>query len=70
MLAPRYLKLALKSHRTDGLTVGGTDGWMKFHPILKDFVSYRDHCPATIRDYAASKKQGKATADLMIPLGK
>ena len=53
------------------------DGWMdgradvrtEFLPILQDFVPCRGRCPATLCDFTTSKKQGKGTADLMMPFG-
>ena len=45
------------------------DGSMEFLPILQDLVPYQGRCPATFRDFTTSKKQGKGTADLMMPFG-
>ena len=55
--------------RMDGRTDGWTDGRMENLPILQDFVPYQGCCPATFCDFTTSKKQGKATADHMMPLG-
>ena len=46
-----------------------TDGRTEFLPILQDFVPCRGRCPATFCNFVTSKKQGKGTADLMMPLG-
>ena len=47
-----------------------TDGRTEILPILQDFVPYRGRCPATAqlrpKNYI---KQGKGTADHMMPLG-
>ena len=48
---------------------GRTDGRTEFLPILQDFVPCRGRCPATLLDFTTSKKQGKGTADLMMPFG-
>ena len=48
---------------------GRTDGWTEFLPILQDFVPCRGRCPATFCDFTTSKRQGKGTADLMMPFG-
>ena len=45
------------------------DGQTEFLPILQHFVPCRGHCPATLCDFTPSKKQGKGTADLMMPFG-
>ena len=46
-----------------------TDGWtyqrMEFLPILQD----SGRCPATLYNFKTAKKQGKGTADLMMPFG-
>ena len=42
---------------------------MEFLPILQDFVPCWGRCPATLLDLTTSKKQGKGTADLMMPFG-
>ena len=41
----------------------------EFLPIQQDFVPCRGRCPATLCDFTTSKKQGKGTADLMMPFG-
>ena len=56
-LAPRPLQLALRPRRTE------------FLPILQDFVPCRGRCPATLCNFTTSKKQGKGTADLLMPFG-
>ena len=51
---------------------GQTDGRMdklEFLPILQDFVPCWGCSPVTLQDLTTSKKQGKGTADLMMPLG-
>merc|ERR1712035_123638 len=48
---------------------GLTDGRTEFLPILQDFVPCWGRCPATLCDFTTSKKQGKGTADLMMPFG-
>ena len=45
------------------------DGWTEFLPILQDFVPCWGRCPATLWDFTTLKKQGKGTADLMMPFG-
>ena len=49
------------------------DKWMdrrtEFLPILQDFVPSRGRCPATLCNFKTAKKQGKGTADHMMPLG-
>ena len=46
------------------------DGWMENLPTLQDFVPYWDHCPATAQFQLKNCiKQGKGTADHMMPLG-
>ena len=42
---------------------------MEFLPILQDFVPCWGCCPATLCDFTTSKRQGKGTADLMMPFG-
>ena len=42
---------------------------MEFLAILQDFVPYRGRCPAIPWDFMTLKKQGKGTADLMMPFG-
>ena len=42
---------------------------MEFLPILQDFVPSRGRCPATLCDFQTAKKQGKGTADHMMPFG-
>ena len=44
------------------------DGQMEFLPILQDFIPCWGRCPATVWDKTTSKKQGKETADLVMPL--
>ena len=46
-----------------------TDVRTEFLPILQDFVPCRGRCPATLCDFTTSKKQGKGTADFMMPFG-
>ena len=46
-----------------------TDGRTEFLPILQDFVPSRGRCPATLCDFKTAKRQGKGTADHMMPLG-
>ena len=41
----------------------------EFLRILQDFVPCWGRCPATLCDFVTSKKQGKGTADLMMPFG-
>ena len=53
----------------DGRTNGRTDGQMEFLHILQVFVPCRGRCPATFCDFTTSKKQGKGTADLLMPFG-
>ena len=53
----------------DGRTDGWMDGWMEFLPILQDLVPCRGRCPAMFCDFTSSKRQGKGTADLMMPFG-
>ena len=53
----------------DGRTDRRTDVRTEFLPILQDFVPCRGRCPAIHRDFTISKKQGKGTADLMMPFG-
>ena len=48
---------------------GRTDGQMEFFPILLDFVPCRGRCPANFCDFTTLDKQGKGTADLMMPFG-
>ena len=48
---------------------GRTDGRTEFLPILQDFVPCWGRCPATLCDFSTSKRQGKRTADLMMPFG-
>ena len=45
------------------------DKQMEFLPILQDFLPCRGRCPATLCDFTTSKKQGKGTADPMMPFG-
>ena len=45
------------------------DGCTEFLPILQDFVPSWDRCPATLCNFKTVKKQGKGTADHMMPLG-
>ena len=47
----------------DGWTYGRTE----FLSILQDFVPCWGRCPATFYDFTTSKRQGKGTADLMMP---
>ena len=55
----------------DGRTYGRTDGRTENLPILQDFVPYRGRCPAKAQlQPKNSIKQGKGTADHMMPLGK
>ena len=42
---------------------------MEFFPILQDFVPCWGRYPATFRDFTISERQGKGTADLMMPFG-
>ena len=54
----------------DGRTDGRTDGRMEILPILQDFVPYRGRCPTTAPlQPENSLKQGKGTADHVMPLG-
>ena len=53
----------------NGRADGQADGWTEFLPILQDFVPCWGCCPATFCDFVTSKKQGKGTADLMMPFG-
>ena len=50
-----------------------TDVWMDIRteslPILQDFVPCWGRCPANFCDFTTSDKQGKGTADLMMPFG-
>ena len=63
--------------RTDGWTDGETDGQMdgrmdvhiEFLPILQDFVPSWGRCPATLCNFKTAMKQGKGTANHMMPLG-
>ena len=56
--------------RTDGWTDGRMDGRTENLPILQDFVPYRGRCPATAQLQPKNcVKQGKGTADHMMPLG-
>ena len=49
---------------------GRTDGRTENLPILQDFVPYRGRCPATAQLQPKNCiKQGKGTADHMMPLG-
>ena len=48
---------------------GRTDGQTEFLPILQDFVPCWGRSPATLCNITTSKKQGKGTADLMMPFG-
>ena len=50
-------------------TDGCTDGRTESLSILQDFISCRGRCPATFCDFTTSKKQGKGTADPMMPFG-
>ena len=46
------------------------DGQTENLPILQDFVPYRGRCPATAQLQPKNCiKQGKGTADHMMPLG-
>ena len=45
------------------------DGQTEFLPILEDFLSCGGRCPSTFCNFTTSKKQGKGTADLMMPFG-
>ena len=54
---------------SEGQPEGGADGRTEFLPILQDFVPCRGRCPATFCDFTTSKRQGKGTADLMMPFG-
>ena len=42
---------------------------MEFLPIIQDFAPCWGRCPATLCDFTTSKKQGKGTADLLMPFG-
>ena len=54
----------------DGRTDRRTDGETENCPILQDFVPYRGRCPATAQFQPQNCiKQGKGTADHMMPLG-
>ena len=56
--------------RTDGWTDGRTDRRTENLPILQDFVPYQGRCPATAQlQLENCIKQGKGTADHMMPLG-
>ena len=55
--------------RGDERSDEGMDGRTEFLPILQDFVPSRRRCPATLCDLKTAKKQGKGTADHMMPLG-
>ena len=56
--------------QTDGKTDRQTDGTENL-PILQDFVPYPGRCPASPqKDQRKTKvKQGKGTADHLMPLG-
>ena len=53
----------------NGRTGGRTGGQTEFLPILQDFVPCRGRCPATLCNFNTSKRQGKGSADLMMPFG-
>ena len=53
----------------DGRMDSQMEGRMEFLPILQDFVPCWGRCPATLCNFTPSKKQGKGTADLMMPFG-
>ena len=48
---------------------GGTDGRMETLPVLQDFVPYWGRCPAYPMKTKEKVKQGKGTADHLMPLG-
>ena len=52
-----------------GYNNGWMDGQTEILPILQDFVPYQGCCSATLLDCLKSKKQGKGTADLIMPFG-
>ena len=45
------------------------NGQMEILSILQDFVPSWGRCPATLCDFKTAKKQGKGTADHMMPFG-
>ena len=45
------------------------DGRTESLPILQDFVPCWGRCPPTLCNCITSERQGKGTADLMMPLG-
>ena len=53
-----------------GWTDVRTDVRTEFLPILQDFVPCWGRCPATLCNFTTSKKQGKGTADLLMPFGR
>ena len=66
-------KTPLAGPQTSQPADGPMDGWidkqMEFLSILQDFVACQGRCPAFLCDFTTSKKQGKGTADLMMPFG-
>ena len=58
------------AQRGDGRTYGRMYVRRENLHILLDFVHYRGRCPASQRNiYADEEKQGKETADHLMPLG-
>ena len=55
--------------RTNGRTDVQTNGRTENLPILQDFVPYRGRCPASPLKTKEKVKQGKGTADHLMPLG-
>ena len=55
--------------RRMGRQTDGADRLMEFLPVLQDFVPCWGCSPAILGDLTTSKKQGKGTADLMMPSG-
>ena len=48
---------------------GQTGGHTEFLSILQDFVPSQGCCRATLCNFKTAKKQGKGTADHLMPLG-
>ena len=55
--------------QTDGRMGKWADRQTEFLPILQDFLPCWGCCPATLCNFTTSTKQGKGTADLMMPFG-
>ena len=60
----------MDSGQMNGLKDGWMDGHMEFLPVPQDFVPCQGRCPAPLRDFETPMKQGKGSADLMMPFGR